>query len=209
MRTDKTLEKLVYQWQDRLNTMNDSAPAVKPPNRVWSELEVMLNRTTTQQSEAPKNTFIQSLLLWRSVAAILLASVIAIPLLINKPAALHPVGYVALMKNNPGQIEPPLLITAYQGKKPGTSSLHVQWNQRIEQQELAGLTLWVVDRDTGNAVSLGSLSAVEKKRLLTRTEWQALKNSVELVATRGELFTDPIVFSGPCVQLSDWRENTS
>ncbi len=209
MRSDKALEKLVYQWQDRLCTMNDSAPEAKPPKRVWDELEMMLNRTPMQQTANPQKQLMQSLLLWRSVTAVLLASVIAIALLVSNPPALHPAGYVALMKNNPEQLEPSLMITAYQGKEPGTSSLHIQWNQRTEQQDLEGLTLWAIDRDTKNHLSLGSLAVVEDNRLLSRTEWQALKNSLELVATRGELFTDPIVFSGPCVQLSDWREKAS
>ncbi len=122
------------------------------------------------------------------------------------PPATQSVNYMAVMQSLPAQSEPPLVITAYKGDAPGRSHLHIQWNERVERKSLEGLSLWAVSRASGAATDLGALSHTQSQRLLSKSEWLAIKDSAELLVVQGSTLDSPVVYRGPCLQLSPWAD---
>ncbi|MBY4677642.1 anti-sigma factor [Marinobacterium arenosum] len=206
MRQDPELEALVYAWQDRMNQINDELAPVKAPERVWRNIQTQLD---SNRAATPRKTgFWARLSVWRLATALLL--VVSLGLLLKPtPTSVQAVNYMAMMQPVSAQAEPTMIITAYKGDAPGRSHLHIQWNERLDRQELAGLNLWAIDRDSGEITALGALAQAQSTRLLSKPEWLAIKNSRELLVTRGSSPDGPVLFRGPCLQLSPWEDRAT
>lgn len=206
MRQDPDFEGLVYDWQNRMNQINDELAPVAAPDRVWRNVQMQLDN---ERAEAPRTAgFWSRLLVWRMSTALLVLLGLVL-LLKPTPPVVQAVNYMAVMQRVPAEAEPTMIITAYQGDGPGRSQLHIQWNERLPRQELARLSLWAIDRDSGDVTALGTLARAQPKRLLSKPEWLALKNSSELLVTQGDSPDDLVLFRGPCLQLSPWEDRTS
>lgn len=118
-------------------------------------------------------------------------------------------GYMAIMHGGEGSAEPHFVLTAYKSGKPGTSRLELQWNKRMGSTSLSGLTLWAVDRASGETQSLGELSTLLAQAAMSGEQWRAIKNSAELILTDGASESDAVLFRGPCVQLNSWSKAKS
>lgn len=204
MRQDPEFEALIYTWQERMNPINNQLAPVNAPERVWRNLQKQLDNAPAAASH--KTGFWARLSVWRLSTALLL--VLSLGLLLKPtPPNVQAVNYMAVMQQVPAQAEPPLVITAYKGDAPGRSHLHIQWNERLNRQELAGLNLWAIDRDSGAITALGPLAQAQSTRLLSKPEWLAIKNSRELLVTQGDSADGPVLFRGPCLQLSPWQDS--
>lgn len=203
---DPEFEARVYHWQNRMNPITDALDPVAPPGRVWRNLQALLDTEHTEP--ARRSGFWFALPFWRSCAALLLVLCLGLLLRPTTPT-LQAVNYMAVMQSVPAQSEPTMVITAYKGDAPGRSQLHIQWNERLDQEPLAGLSLWAISRETGQATDLGALSRVQPQRLLSKPEWLAIKDSSELLVVRGNTPDGPVVFQGPCLQLSPWQDRAS
>lgn len=201
------LEARVYRWQQRMNAMNENTEAVPPPSWVWQNLERKL--MVSAADKPVLSGWWNQLGLWR-FSVLLLAAVLVGVLNWPQQPAIQAVNYMATMTaEGSSKAEPLLVITAYKGDAPGRSHLHLQWNERQQQTALAGLTLWAVSREDGTPTPLGALSRTQQQRLLSKAEWLAIKDSAELVIVRGTRFDDPVVYRGPCLQLSPWQDQQS
>lgn len=208
LKTDPELEREVYQWQQRLDPMNNNLKEVPPPERVWSELILTLNSNpneATEQQEPWWQRYWSAMSLWRSATALLAIITLSIAIW-PTTNQVQSVDYLAVLQSDNSVVEPELVIAAYKGAKPGESHLHLQWNDRVERASTSNLTLWAVSRDNGQQVSLGPVSAAETTRLLTPTEWKLIKNSAELLLIEGDSPNDPVRFRGPCLQLNPWNK---
>ncbi|WP_432470722.1 anti-sigma factor [Amphritea sp. HPY] len=208
LKTDPELEREVYQWQQRLDPMNNNLKEVPPPERVWSELSQTLNlktNTATKQQESWWHRGWTAIPIWRSATAMLAIITLSIAIW-PSTNQIQSVDYLAVLQSDSSVVEPELVIAAYKGAKPGESHLHLQWNDRVEKTSTSNLTLWTVSRENGQQISLGPVSVAETTRLLTPTEWKLIKNSAELLLIEGNSPSDPVRFRGPCLQLNPWNK---
>ncbi|MEH6470891.1 MAG: hypothetical protein V7752_06525 [Halopseudomonas sp.] len=203
IRQDPELEARVYQWQNQMNPINDNIKPVEAPKRVWRDLQSQLDAAAPQ-----RGGWWMTLPFWRTCCALLLMLSLGLWWQPQTPGH-RAVDYMAVMHLVPAQAEPSLVITAYKGDAPGRSQLHLQWNKRLDPAQLDGLSLWAINRDTGQTTNLGALDRAQSQRLLTKPEWLAIKDSVELVVVRGASFDGPVLFRGPCLQLSPWQDQPS
>ncbi|RDE24966.1 hypothetical protein DV711_05175 [Motiliproteus coralliicola] len=202
MREDSEFEAMIYLWQQRMNRLNDEVEPVQPPERVWQQLSGQME---ADDHASGARRFWKGLAFWRGATALMLVACLAVWLWPQSPQ-FRSVNYMAVMQSLPEQPEPPMIITAYKGDKPGRSQLHIQWNERLDAMDLSGLRLWAVDRETQALTDLGSLDAMQTNRLLTKPEWLAIKASQELLVVRGESPEGTVLFRGPCLQLSPWQD---
>ncbi len=200
---DPEFEARVYQWQNRMNHINDELVPVAAPDRVWRTLQTQISKPSSAPSQ--RSGFWFALPFWRSCTALLLILCIGL-LLKPTPPTTQAVNYMAVMQSVPAQSEPAMVITAYKGDAPGRSHLHIQWNERLNQNQLTGLSLWAISRESNEATNLGALNRVESQRLLSKLEWQAIKGSAELLVVRGNSIDDPVLYRGLCLQLRPWED---
>lgn len=200
---DPEWEREVFQWQSHLEHLHMREEEVIPPTRVWVGLAEQLAQGGPQRERWWQAGW-QSIAVWRSAA--LLCTLLLLALSISwQPVGHKSASYIALMGAPGSQAEPLLILAAYKGNKPGQSRLEVQWNKRQNTASLEHLTLWSVDRASGEQRSLGLLSGLQQRGYLSAGEWKLIMSSVELVLTRGDQMSgDAVVYRGPCLQLSAW-----
>lgn len=209
LQQDPELEAAIYHWQSQMNQINDSVDPVTPPSRVWPQVEAQINPTQVDPGSGSGLWF--ALPFWRSSTALLLVVclglIVQLTQTVRQPAT-GAVDYMAVMQAVPAPEHAPaaLVITAYQGDAPGRSKLHLQWNERQGPQQLDGLSLWAINRESGEATSLGALDDNISPKLLSKPEWLAIKDSAELVVVRGSTVDGPVLYRGPCLQLSAWQD---
>ncbi|MGL5813463.1 MAG: hypothetical protein ACRCYW_09065 [Aeromonas sp.] len=182
----------VEQWQQHLDPIMHNGQSAPPlPRNTWRRIE---------QGISPKPR--AGRLWWPlAMAASLLLGLWLQPLLPwQAPASIQPVSYLAMMSS--GGEEAPFVLVAYQGKKPGQSSIRLQQNQASPLRLPADAMLWMRDRESARLVPLAPLAEVIAGRLMTPTEWKQLKESSELlVMNKG---SERPLYRGHCIELGPW-----
>ncbi|UNP87383.1 hypothetical protein MNZ22_10970 [Aeromonas encheleia] len=184
----------VEQWQRHLDPLlrgGDSAPPL--PRQLWRRIEQGIS-----PSPRPRR-------LWwpLAMAASLLLGLWLQPLLPwQSPTVIEPVRYLAMMAS--AQEEAPFVLVAYQGKRPGQSSIRLQQNQASPLALPADAMLWMRDKGSKALVPLAPLREVMGGRFLTPGEWQQLKASSELLVMSGEKGSERLLYRGHCIELGPW-----
>lgn len=181
----------IAQWQQHLDPLlYQPQPAPTLPRRVWRNIE---------QGISPKSR--PHRLWWPlAMAASLLLGIWLQPLLPWHSAPIQSMRYLATM-SSAGE-EAPFVLVAYQGKRPGQSSIRLQQNLASPLRLPADAMLWMRDRESAKLVPLAPIREVMAGRLMTPTEWQQLKESSELLvmATGSER---PL-YRGHCIEIGPW-----
>lgn len=214
LRTRKRLEALmaadmswyeqVAQWHSRLDEV---APMVTdtPPAWVWTHIAATLDGPKQPPAKAG---FWGKYRMRLSLAGVALVMLLSSPLfLITAPEIITP-SYVAVM-SSAGE-KSPFVLLAYQGAKPGTSSMRLEWNARHSLSDGPdGLAmLWAKNKETGKVIPLGRVADVQKTKTLTPAEWQAVKTSSELFITVNNNPDSPVLFNGVCIELASSLTST-
>lgn len=217
MKIDDELVKEIYQWQSKLQGINDEMPEAKPPTKVWYKLsrELAFNQAPAIRS------WWRSLFLWQGATVFSILGSLSLIVILTQPNevlnTLQGPSYLAVLSadidsdSEQNKTLPELIVSAYKSPTPGQSELHFQWNKNAKSthtfppNKLKELTLWAIDKTTGKQVSLGSLAPNLNKQQLTKVQWKLIKNSKELWLTQGKKVTDTVIFKGECLQLSSWK----
>lgn len=156
-------------------------------------------------------------MLWQVTSIVGIASSFALALMlfvtpINAPSSLNtaPNYMTAMSRHNDTSDNIRFVINAYKKTENTPSTLFVQWSQREPRKNSDTLFIWAEDKDTGELSYIGSEPTKGEPWHLTKPSWQAISNSSRLIATRNpqQPSQTNIVFSGPCVQLTDWKQTT-
>jgi hypothetical protein len=118
---------------------------------------------------------------------------------------IKPVSYLAMMSSD--RQPDHFALVAYQGDKPGRSSIRVQWNlnTKIDKATMSRAMVWMRDRNTGKLRLIASLAHIDHGHYMPPDEWQALKNSAELLVTANANPKSPVLYQGKCIELSGWK----
>lgn len=205
LREDAALARAVAEWEARLAPLAQTVAPVRPPARVWREIQARLFLNN--------NLFEKKNRLWRGLAlvasgaaATLLFMTVVVPLL---PFSAAGASYVALLSEPQAQ-KPVLIVSARRNE----TILRVRTLDPSIQVSDASLELWALPKG-GKPKSLGLISDGDRpgrNRAVLRLAAVADKtlSDVPMLAVSLEprggsptgAPTGPVLYSGPCVK--DW-----
>jgi anti-sigma-K factor RskA len=193
--TNRALADAVRDWEERLLPLAEALPPVAPPERVWRSIESRIRGAAA----TPRASFWSSLGLWRGLALASLATVMALSVLLLKPAPERPEGAVLVVLAG-SDAKPALIASADRSGR----YLSVKAVTRVDVPADRALQLWMLP-DGGNPRSLGLIDATGSARVaLAGPADEALRNipalAVSLEPRGGSptgLPTGPVLYSGP------------
>ncbi|MGL4726875.1 MAG: hypothetical protein ACRCWW_20605 [Scandinavium sp.] len=180
---DPSLWLEIERWQERLP--DPSPPFRHPPARVWRHLQMI------SEGKNPPGAIRRWM--WNSGWLALGAMMMFLSLTPLTPS-IKPVSYLAMMSS--AECHDCFVLMAFQGDKPGKSSIRVQYGEQ-SPAALEGASLWMRDKTSGELIYLAPMAQLGTQRYLTPGEWNQLKNSDELVVKQ----EGQTLFSGRCITL--------
>jgi anti-sigma-K factor RskA len=198
MREDAALARTVAEWEARLVPMAGAVAPVRPPRRVWSEIEARIGPAAPAARAAGGFWRVFALIASGAAAALVFMTVLVPP---QKPAGGE---YVAVL-SDPKTQKPVLLVSA--GRK-GTTLRVKTLDASIHPQD-ASLEIWALPAG-GKPKSLGLVPAGATGTVqLAALADQALSDvpalAISLEPRGGSPTgapTGPVLYTGPC--LKDW-----
>ena len=199
MREDADLARAVAEWEGRLLPMAAAVAPVRPPRRVWEEIQARLGGSARPARE--KGAFWRMFALMATgAAAALVFMTVLLPL--QQPA---PGGEYVAVLSDPKTQKPVLLVSA--GRRDAT--LRVKTLDPSIQPADASLEIWALPKD-GKPRSLGlvpqgPLGTVQLAALADKTLADVPALAISLEPRGGSPTgapTGPVLYSGPC--LKDW-----
>ncbi|NDO83258.1 hypothetical protein CJP72_21575 [Citrobacter sp. NCU1] len=181
---DPSLWQAVEQWQQHLDVR--SPPAARPPARVWRNIKASMDKDTSTRGVKH----------WLRNAGWLAAGALLMFMTLTPVTQqIKPVSYLAMMSSP--ECRDCFVLLAFQGSKPGQSSIRVQYSEHSDPAAFTQATLWMRDKTSGQLVYLAPMTQLQDLHYLTPGEWKQLKNSAELVVKDNER----TLFSGKCLTL--------
>jgi anti-sigma-K factor RskA len=192
VRSDRALADAVQRWEERLVPLSEALPPVEPPERVWRAIEARIG------ARAARAGFWTSLGWWRGLALASLAAVVALSILLFKPAAERTEGaVVAVLAGSDAKAA--LVASADRFGR----YLTIKAISRIDVPADRSLQLWMLPSG-GNPQSLGVFDSTTVARVtLSAPADEALRNipalAVSLEPRGGSptgLPTGPVLYTG-------------
>ncbi|PML79179.1 hypothetical protein [Enterovibrio norvegicus] len=225
---DPTWWENIAHWQKHFSGLTPSmddhldeqgfSPA---PKKVWDRISLALfPRTHRNAPEAPSSYPTRRWPTWFTpvgFACALMLGLFLRPIVTPDPitptsestqttsliARVQPAAYFAMMSSNVEENQ--FALVAYQGAKPGESTIRLQRNLRETNLPSETAMVWMRDKSSGKLQSIDTLRRINDTRFMTPTEWKALKNSSELLVTETNDPSSTVIYQGDCVELSDWN----
>lgn len=203
MREDAALARMVAEWEQRLAPMGAAIAPVKPPRRVWEEIQARLGPAARAAGSraGERGGFWRAFGLLATGAA---AALVFMTVLLPSQKAADGGEYVALL-SDPKTQKPVLLVSA--GRSDATLKVKTL-DPSIHPQD-ASLEIWALPKD-GKPRSLGlvpqrALGTVQLAALADKTLSDVPALAISLEPRGGSPTgapTGPVLYSGPC--LKDW-----
>jgi anti-sigma-K factor RskA len=197
MHQDAALRRTTTEWQDRLMSMAQMAPAQQPPAQVWRAIERSLGLARPQRAWAFWRN--ESLAFWRTLGALSTAVAALLVLVIGMRTLEAPaISYVATLTDEKAQTA--LLLTA--DSRHHALTVRMVGNAPVASDKT--LQLWAVPK-RGKPRSLGVLADHGEHRLALSD--QAIGADVALLAVSLEPkggSPDPNGPTGPILYKGKW-----
>ncbi|MGL5109023.1 MAG: hypothetical protein ACRC7J_08100 [Vibrio ordalii] len=210
MKNDPSWWGHVAEWQQHLSDLCPTTASVstqiqwkKPPKKVWERIAI-----STQGSIRPKRQqnrwWLATYMLFSLLLGIMIHPFILPYLTPDVPIVqIRPVNYLAMMSSDTQKDH--FALVAYQGEMPGQSNIRIQYNLRMDKVNLNDAMVWMRDRESQQLRPIDSLVNIHQTRYLSVDEWQALKNSSELLVTENRDPASSVLYRGYCVELAGWN----
>jgi len=217
-RADAALRRRVEGWQARLNPMAEAVDAVRPPRRVWQEIEARIGAPASVGGRSPG--FWESLAFWRATGLVAsgMAAALLVTVALQKPQVVERIvevpvervvevastqmqpAYVAVLRNDAGKI----VFLAYANRESNEL-----WFKRVDMSEPSGgmgYELWGLPTTPGERpTSLGMIPSGEKGTIRLASaadrvlaDFPALAITMEPAKGSGGAATGPMVAKGDC-----------
>ncbi len=203
LKYDVELRRIVAGWESRLAPLAALAPAVTPPARVWQAIAARVSgaRRTAGFWASPG--------LWRSLAAVSTACVIALAalLILRQTPVEEPVSTVAVLADARSQ---PLMVISW---PPQTTEArrHLKVKMLAQPELPAGKSfeLWMLPGGSAAPVSLGVITASLTQSVPVTAAASRMLAAISAMAVSIEPAggsptgapTGPVIMSGPCVKV--------
>ncbi len=232
VKTVPELDRAIAHWSDGFSELHHhmQAPDMQTENLagIWAgieqQTEALQAKPINNAENEEKKGFFSQLFVWQMAAmsGALASMVLAVMLWISPvdqsqlPEQLAQNGatagpdYLANMAlHGDGKQGVQFIISAYVKNAQEPSRLYIQWpkNQtRSTTVSHKNLHLWAEDKDSGELVYIGVQPENKEQWDLTKSTWTAITKSARLIMSEDKTITEQnIVFSGPCLQLSNWK----
>jgi anti-sigma-K factor RskA len=202
-RSDPTLGEAVRRWEERLLPLAEELPPLAPPMRVWTAILARI-RGSGRAARA-KTSIWQSIGLWRGLALAGLAAVVALSVVLLRPAPEAPAETLVAVLSGP-DAKPALIASA----DPKGRYLTVKALAPLTVAADRALQLWALP-EKGNPRSLGLLATGRERIariLLPSPADQSLQYvpqlAISLEPVGGSptgLPTGPVLFTGAVQRL--------
>jgi anti-sigma-K factor RskA len=202
---DAALARAVSGWEARLAPMAESVAAVRPPARVWREIEARLGGSSEARLGPAKAAAGDKGALWRAlglVAAGAAAAFVFMTVLMPQ-ALISNAGYIAVLSDP--KTQKPVLIASV---RRNDTTLRLKTLDPSIQVADASLQLWALPKG-GKPKSLGLVSGDQSVLRLAAVADKALADvpmlAISLEPKGGSPTgspTGPVLYAGPCVK--DW-----
>lgn len=188
MEEDADLNKLVCQWEQRLQPLSNNLQPENPGPQVWRAIDNKIKGAQLQSHAAPTG-FWNNLLFLKGFSSIALAVIVGLSVMLQQlsviPDSETPVetisrsaSYVAVMLDSNNT--PSMVINTYRNPL----QLSVNLLKDISVSTGKRLHLWAITKETREIHSLGQLALDDYSiRSLSKAEWKFLKHSRELFIT--------------------------
>ena len=195
---DADLRRTVGDWEAWLAPFADSVPAVEPPARVWRAIEARIAR------RRPTRSWWSSTALWRSVAAVSTALVIALAtLLVARPPAEDPAAGIAVLTDGKA---PPAMVVSWPLQR---RYIRVKMLAQPPLPPGRSFELWMLPGGNQAPVSLGVIAASPTQTVALSEKANAMLPGIPGLAVSVEpaggsqtgVPTGPVILSGPIVKL--------
>ncbi|EGR0741539.1 hypothetical protein G6329_03810 [Vibrio cholerae] len=204
MKADPTWWEHIELWQKHLSGLtpaadlhNSTISLASPSKRVWKEI--------TERTH-PARPFQRMRWWWLPIG---MAMSLFVGIWVQNTmqslsptiemAQVRPITYLAIMSSESQTNH--FALVAYQGDKPGQSSLRMQRNLNMENPSFGQAMVWMRDKNTGKLQLIDSLQKINDIRYMSPSEWQALKNSSELLVTANRDPNSQVLYRGHCIEL--------
>ncbi|RDL43529.1 hypothetical protein DN730_14440 [Marinomonas piezotolerans] len=210
------LDKAIIHWSESFSTIHNALPDKQPDAKTWSQIEQQLFDHAAPREE--KASIWRSLRFWRftGVSASLASIVLAVMLFVHPPERTEDNAlvnstpqYIAVMSPTANRKDIRFVVNLYQKTEKTPSRLFIQWAESQPRAIKTRMHLWAKDKDTGQFAYIGLEPNDNVTWDLQKTTWQAVSSSSELffTATKVRPTTENTLFSGPCIQLGNWKQN--
>lgn len=223
LRVTPELNRAVAFWSDKMSEIQLTLPEHKASNKLWNTINKLTHEEKSHKSIKKNKSWWKNLLLWQATGIAGVATSIALALLLfiaplnstfnttadNKLVINLAPSYMAVMsKHNDSADTIHFVVNVYEKTENTPSTLFVQWSQRQPRENLQALFLWAEDKDTGALTYIGKEPAKGQAWNLNKPLWQAISNSSRLLVTENQQSPSQTktLFSGPCVQLTNWNQ---
>lgn len=216
--TTPELEMAVAFWADSMAGIDYEMPETQVSKDHWAGIESRLPSTAQQKTSHTTSTtqhWWQKLVFWQVSSLLGMATSLALAVILalspTPPSDLVAPNYMAAMSahnDKTGAIR--FVVNAYTKTDTAPSRLVVQWSEREPRRSTQALHIWAEDKDTGELSYVGVEPETGSPWHLQKPQWQAVANSSRLLATTStDVPTiETTLFSGPCVQLTEWRASS-
>jgi anti-sigma-K factor RskA len=200
LKEDPALRRLVSEWQDRLQPLNDAVQPVRPPERVWRKIE----RRIVGRRQRHLAALWDSIRFWRAAAVTgaLAALALAVTLvLLPAPSRLM----VVVMED---QSQQPKISVSWDRRDAGRKRLRVRV---IGHQTMAPETAWELWmlREGGPPLSLGLITTHELQDVVVPPELAAALDTAVGLAMSVEpeggsptgVPSGPVLYQGLCTEI--------
>lgn len=195
--TQKKLQQIKQVNFDRVwhhvNHHIQPTQPVKPSLTIWQRLQnnLMLGKFVASGGAL--------------VAMLLLSFLWLLP---PQTAPMANASYLAAMnKHGDKESSVQFVISAYAKQNDSPSRLSIQWVKGESNSSHVALHLWAEDKVSGEYVYIGLKKTDNHSVALTKPMWTAISNSRRLLMTQNRQIPNnqTIVFSGLCLQLTQWK----
>jgi anti-sigma-K factor RskA len=199
LKDDPALRTLVAQWQTRLAPLDAATEPVRPPARVWRNIE----RRIRPRSRALLRRFWDSLGLWRAVALTSIAAALILGVWLPAPGRETMVVVMSDSASNPA------LVVSWRVAQKGEKRLRIRVIGHQTMPPDTAWELWMLPGDERRPVSLGLISTDETQTLPVARQLSDAINAAQGLAMSLEpkggsptgLPTGPVLYQGRCTPL--------
>jgi anti-sigma-K factor RskA len=206
LKDDPQLRRAVAFWLELLAPLNDLIGPVRPPARVWNNIQ---NRIAlTGRARRADGRFWANLAFWRtaavasSAAALLLAAWVTVLI----PLPRHEEMMVVVMSDDKTT---PALTVSWPVRDRDPKRLRVRVMTHAEMSPNTAWELWMLPRDGGRPVSLGLINTSATQTVTVPPSMGEVVDAAWGLAVSVEpksgsptgLPTGPVLYKGPCTKL--------
>ena len=203
LKEDPALRRRVAAWQERLTPLNEGIAPVRPPARVWRDIEQRIRKTSRRGTRIWDNLgFWRTASFAASAAVVLLAVILAIGIPSFKP---HDT-MVAVLSDDQSN---PAITVSWQADPRGAERLRVRVMGHAEMAPDTAWELWMLPGGDQKPVSLGLITTHENQTVLVPRPLAVAINRASGLAMSVEpkggsptgVPTGPILYKGLCTMM--------